>query len=66
MKIKKKCDSGPLTNGASFSFFNPLTVYSNIKAMTELTWDYNYVPGSVPNRELECKCGVPECRGRLL
>ncbi|XP_062512876.1 histone-lysine N-methyltransferase SETDB1-like isoform X3 [Corticium candelabrum] len=37
-----------------------------IKAMTELTWDYNYEVGSVPGRELKCYCGAKECRGRLL
>ena len=37
-----------------------------IKANTELTWDYNYEIGSVPNKVLQCLCGTPKCRGRLL
>lgn len=38
----------------------------NIPAYTELTWDYNYEIGSVPGKELICKCGSKECKGRLL
>jgi histone-lysine N-methyltransferase SETDB1 len=44
------------------AFFSKFT----IKAMTELTWDYNYEVGSVPDRELNCYCGTLQCRGRLL
>jgi len=39
---------------------------SYIRAGTELTWDYNYEVGSVPDKTLLCYCGAPECRGRLL
>ena len=38
----------------------------NIPALTELTWDYNYEVGSVPDKELICKCGSKQCKGRLL
>ena len=38
----------------------------NVKAMTELTWDYNYEVGSVPDKELPCYCGAANCRKRLL
>ncbi|XP_065646369.1 histone-lysine N-methyltransferase SETDB1 isoform X7 [Hydra vulgaris] len=38
----------------------------NIPAYTELTWDYNYEVGSVPNKHLSCKCGSKQCKGRLL
>lgn len=37
-----------------------------IKAGTELTWDYNYEVGSVPDKQIICQCGSIECRGRLL
>jgi len=38
----------------------------NIPAYTELTWDYNYEVGSVPDKVLHCKCGSKHCKGRLL
>lgn len=37
-----------------------------IRAGTELTWDYSYDVGSVPDKILYCHCGAKECRGRLL
>ncbi|XP_055899559.1 histone-lysine N-methyltransferase SETDB1-like isoform X2 [Biomphalaria glabrata] len=37
-----------------------------IRAGTELTWDYNYEVGSVPDKILYCYCGSATCRGRLL
>ncbi|CAL1548494.1 unnamed protein product [Lymnaea stagnalis] len=37
-----------------------------IRAGTELTWDYNYEVGSVPDKVLYCYCGSATCRGRLL
>ncbi|CAG5116873.1 unnamed protein product [Candidula unifasciata] len=37
-----------------------------IRAGTELTWDYNYEVGSVPDKVLYCYCGSSMCRGRLL
>ncbi|XP_012939185.1 histone-lysine N-methyltransferase SETDB1 [Aplysia californica] len=37
-----------------------------IRAGTELTWDYNYEVGSVPDKILYCYCGSSTCRGRLL
>ncbi|XP_041367183.1 histone-lysine N-methyltransferase eggless-like isoform X2 [Gigantopelta aegis] len=37
-----------------------------IRAGTEMTWDYNYEVGSVPDKVLYCYCGSPQCRGRLL
>ena len=40
--------------------------FSHIKAGSELTWDYNYEVGSVPDKVLYCYCGSSECRGRLL
>ena len=39
---------------------------SYICAGTELTWDYAYEVGSVPEKEIKCQCGSNECRGRLL
>ncbi|XP_029341164.1 histone-lysine N-methyltransferase eggless-like [Acyrthosiphon pisum] len=39
---------------------------SNIPAGTELTWDYNYMVGSVKDKILMCHCGSKKCRGRLL
>ncbi|GBP42982.1 Histone-lysine N-methyltransferase eggless [Eumeta japonica] len=38
----------------------------HIRAGTELTWNYNYDVGSVPDKVLYCRCGAPNCRGRLL
>jgi histone-lysine N-methyltransferase SETDB1 len=38
----------------------------NIKAGTELCWDYDYKIGSVKGRELVCNCKSEKCRGRLL
>ncbi|GAB6033221.1 hypothetical protein CHUAL_012824 [Chamberlinius hualienensis] len=38
----------------------------HIRAGSELTWDYNYEVGSVPNKVLYCYCSAAECRGRLL
>jgi len=40
--------------------------FSHIKAGSELTWDYSYEVGSVPDKVLYCYCGSSECRGRLL
>lgn len=37
-----------------------------IKAGTELTWDYNYVIGGVPGKEIMCHCNSANCRKRLL
>eukprot|EP00731_Ephydatia_muelleri_P023685 Em0015g1268a len=37
-----------------------------IKAMQELTWDYNYVVGSVEGKRIDCRCGAINCRKRLL
>ncbi|XP_069953644.1 histone-lysine N-methyltransferase eggless isoform X3 [Cherax quadricarinatus] len=38
----------------------------NIRAGTELTWDYNYEVDSVPGKIKYCYCGARKCRGRLL
>jgi len=40
--------------------------FKHIRAGTELTWDYNYDVGSVPDRTMYCYCNSPDCRGRLL
>ena len=37
-----------------------------IRAGDELTWDYSYDVGSVPDKTLYCFCGSEQCRGRLL
>uniref|UniRef100_A0A914CZC6 Uncharacterized protein n=1 Tax=Acrobeloides nanus TaxID=290746 RepID=A0A914CZC6_9BILA len=37
-----------------------------ILAGEELCWDYGYEPGTIPDREMVCKCGASDCRGRLL
>ncbi|XP_017147643.1 histone-lysine N-methyltransferase eggless [Drosophila miranda] len=39
---------------------------SHIRSGTELTWNYNYEVGVVPNKVLYCQCGAPNCRVRLL
>ncbi|XP_018425007.1 PREDICTED: histone-lysine N-methyltransferase SETDB2 [Nanorana parkeri] len=35
---------------------------SYLKAGTELTWDYNYNTGSVPEEEIPCLCGQKTCQ----
>jgi histone-lysine N-methyltransferase SETDB1 len=44
------------------SFF----AHTPIKAGDELTWNYNYEVGSVPNKVLYCECGSKNCRNRIL
>ncbi|XP_022228791.2 histone-lysine N-methyltransferase eggless [Drosophila obscura] len=39
---------------------------SHIRSGTELTWNYNYEVGVVPNKVLYCQCGASNCRVRLL
>ncbi|XP_077030785.1 histone-lysine N-methyltransferase SETDB2 [Agelaius phoeniceus] len=34
----------------------------HVKAGTELTWDYGYEAGSMPETEISCHCGVQKCR----
>lgn len=38
----------------------------NVRAGSELTWNYNYDVGSVPGKVLYCQCGAENCRQRLL
>ena len=38
----------------------------NIRAGTELTWDYCYEVDSVPGKIKYCYCMSKNCRGRLL
>ncbi|NXA10212.1 SETB2 methyltransferase, partial [Sapayoa aenigma] len=38
----------------------------HVKAGTELTWDYGYEAGSVPEMEISCQCGVQKCRKKTL
>ncbi|KAM6140955.1 LOW QUALITY PROTEIN: histone-lysine N-methyltransferase SETDB2 [Pterocles gutturalis] len=38
----------------------------HVKAGTELTWDYGYEAGSVPETEISCQCGVQKCRKKSL
>lgn len=40
--------------------------FRNIKAYEEITWDYNYMVGSVEGKKIECKCNSENCRKRLL
>ncbi|XP_006879566.1 PREDICTED: histone-lysine N-methyltransferase SETDB2 [Elephantulus edwardii] len=37
-----------------------------VKARTELTWDYGYEAGSMPEREILCQCGANKCRKKIL
>lgn len=37
-----------------------------IKALEEITWNYNYKVGSIPGREIQCFCGAAKCVGRIL
>ncbi|XP_068866999.1 histone-lysine N-methyltransferase SETDB2 [Aphelocoma coerulescens] len=38
----------------------------HVKAGTELTWDYGYKAGSMPETEISCQCGVQKCRKKTL
>ncbi|NXC45704.1 SETB2 methyltransferase, partial [Penelope pileata] len=38
----------------------------HVKAGTELTWDYGYEAGSMPDTEISCQCGVQKCRKKTL
>uniref|UniRef100_A0A8C8SKA4 Histone-lysine N-methyltransferase SETDB2 n=1 Tax=Pelusios castaneus TaxID=367368 RepID=A0A8C8SKA4_9SAUR len=38
----------------------------HVKAGTELTWDYGYEAGSMPETEIPCQCGVQKCRKKIL
>ncbi|XP_040398333.1 histone-lysine N-methyltransferase SETDB2-like isoform X1 [Cygnus olor] len=38
----------------------------HVKAGTELTWDYGYEAGSMPEMEISCQCGVQMCRKKTL
>ena len=38
----------------------------HICAGQELCWDYAYVIGQVPGKQIQCECGAESCRGRLL
>ncbi|XP_055282096.1 histone-lysine N-methyltransferase SETDB2 isoform X2 [Moschus berezovskii] len=37
-----------------------------VKARTELTWDYGYEAGTIPEKEILCQCGVNKCRKKIL
>ncbi|XP_063088865.1 histone-lysine N-methyltransferase SETDB2 isoform X2 [Cavia porcellus] len=37
-----------------------------VRARTELTWDYGYEAGTVPNKEILCQCGANKCRKKIL
>ncbi|NXC03564.1 SETB2 methyltransferase, partial [Orthonyx spaldingii] len=38
----------------------------HVKAGTELTWDYGYEAGSMPETEISCQCGTQKCRKKTL
>ncbi|XP_059129527.1 histone-lysine N-methyltransferase SETDB2 isoform X1 [Peromyscus eremicus] len=37
-----------------------------VKARTELTWDYGYEAGTMPEKEILCQCGVNKCRKKII
>lgn len=37
-----------------------------IKALEEITWDYNYKMGTIDGRKIICLCRKSNCRGRIL
>ncbi|XP_069614951.1 histone-lysine N-methyltransferase SETDB2 isoform X2 [Ranitomeya imitator] len=39
---------------------------SFIKAGTELTWEYNYDIGNVPETEISCVCGHKKCKNKII
>lgn len=38
----------------------------HIRALDEITWNYNYKMGEIEGRRIDCHCGAPNCRGRIL
>ncbi|XP_063173850.1 histone-lysine N-methyltransferase SETDB2 isoform X2 [Candoia aspera] len=38
----------------------------HVKAGTELTWDYGYKAGSMPETETTCQCGSLKCQKKIL
>lgn len=40
--------------------------HRTIRAMDEITWNYNYKMGCIEGREIKCRCGASNCRGRIL
>ncbi|NXI47656.1 SETB2 methyltransferase, partial [Galbula dea] len=38
----------------------------HVRAGTELTWDYGYEAGSMPETEISCQCGFQKCRKKTL
>ncbi|XP_053933863.1 histone-lysine N-methyltransferase SETDB2 isoform X1 [Cuculus canorus] len=38
----------------------------HVKAGTELTWNYGYEAGSMPETEISCQCGVQKCKKKIL
>nr|XP_019603574.1 PREDICTED: histone-lysine N-methyltransferase SETDB2 isoform X2 [Rhinolophus sinicus] len=48
--------------------FPLVAFFSNryVKARTELTWDYGYEAGTMPEKEILCQCGVNKCRKKIL
>jgi len=38
----------------------------DIPAFEELVYDYCYKAGSVPEKEINCRCGARNCRKKLL
>ncbi|XP_031216682.1 histone-lysine N-methyltransferase SETDB2 isoform X2 [Mastomys coucha] len=37
-----------------------------VKARTELTWDYGYEAGTMPEKEILCQCGFNKCRKKII
>ncbi|XP_006837760.1 PREDICTED: histone-lysine N-methyltransferase SETDB2 [Chrysochloris asiatica] len=37
-----------------------------VKARTELTWDYGYEAGRMPEKEILCQCGANKCKKKIL
>lgn len=37
-----------------------------VKARTELTWDYGYEAGTMPEKEILCQCGFTKCRKKII
>lgn len=48
--------------------FPVVAFFSNklIKALDEITWNYNYKMGAIEGRRIDCHCGASNCKGRIL
>uniref|UniRef100_A0A2K5IUA8 Histone-lysine N-methyltransferase SETDB2 n=1 Tax=Colobus angolensis palliatus TaxID=336983 RepID=A0A2K5IUA8_COLAP len=62
----KEGNVGRFLNVRYFMILFKFLLSRYVKARTELTWDYGYEAGTVPEKEIFCQCGVNKCRKKIL